>query len=365
MRFFLNFKIISAAVLLFIFSSCSNSKSNHDSESKGEVKYFAGDNSGSNNYIVAFLGSSDGIPGTLKDIPNLKSEFNPQNGYGFQFANPEGGWIHATREQIFSESAKVAQKMLVADKEAYAQASPGGTFFFYVTSHGSQDGSSSASDGQFTFTEVAQALIKARTDGSKVVPFERLIVMFDTCFSGSNAQQVTNQLAANMGNPTVTGITNPTSSEVKDLQSQVDAVSAKEQNVSGLYKTAIFIGSARPIETAGDASDGGAGTVAFLESVRNFRKQAVAEQPMNEKGTSDLSKSQLGTIFKSPVKVHEVLEMMEKGAPGQVPVWCAEPAEVANDYFFNPPEGYLPPMFKNAAQGNVTRKCSQGLVGNG
>src|SRR5690606_29161226 len=96
------------------------------------------------------------------------------------------GWWHASAQTVVSETARIAAEMLQLDQAAWARGQPGGTLFFYMTSHGAPGGLTSTSSGELNFSSVAAAIKQSRGN----VLLERLIVMFDTCFSGSNKNTV-------------------------------------------------------------------------------------------------------------------------------------------------------------------------------
>ena len=349
------------------------------------------------NYIAAFLGDSDGIPGTLQDIGNIRRVFNPANGFNFEMPGPEdGGWKHVSSSQLIRETAAIARKMLDSDMQAWKNLQPGGTLFFYMTSHGLEDGSTSTQGGSYQFSEVAAAIRDARGGH----PLERLVVMFDTCFAGSNivGDRAISQNTGNGGGGPLGGIFSladgaqpgsaapgaaaggsPSSQSTANM---IDAVADAATKVRGLYKSGIFIGSSLPTETSGDNPGlGGTGTLAFLESV-NAARRGLGPGPNSTGALSDLLSGFLGqsggasgsgggtmspaSATTSPVatetstaKISDVLDGMVTRAQGQTPVWCVEPPELKDDFFFDGPAGYLPTFIPNAG-GALQRFCRNG-----
>ncbi len=403
-----------SSVLIGTLAACKPATPSADSD----LQWLASDNNAANNYFVGFVGDDSGIPGVHQDVPKFVDLLRPENGFRFN-VKPHG---KSTSSTIINTTAEVAAAMLEGDRQAYAKGQTGGTLFFFVSSHGSPDGSTSSSDSSFRFSDVAAA-IKQRRQG---VPLERMIVMFDTCFSGSNANQVLNasgtggigSIAGTGGGSGLGGlaslfsltqstsvgplpVSNPATSWVPSIQDQqgVDAMiqnAAKDFSaVQGLYKTAIFIGSSRPDKTSGDSPMGGVGTAAFINAIRavlpngggvagigatgssgegiastlgslfgGFSLQAGASSPVL--GQNPVATPPVGTgmpTLRSQVRVEQVLNDMINRGGEQAPVWCVDPPELANDFMFDPPEGFVRPLFKNAAEGNSQRKCSRTLTG--
>jgi hypothetical protein len=408
---------LAAGVLLIpSLTGCKPKSSRYGSN----LKWFVSDNHAANNYFVGFVGDDDGIPGVHEDVPKLVSLLQPQNGFNFEFVAQVQGTT-ASSTEIINTTAEIAGSMVQGDKAAYAAGQTGGTLFFFVSSHGSPDGSTSAREGMFRFDEVAQA-IQNRRQG---VPLERLIVMFDTCFSGSNANQVlaqnsnggvvsAGQAASGEGGSLFSEFADmfslapvvpagqaasqqpasawkPSDQDRQGISGMINSAASEFAKVQGLYKTAIFIGSSRPDETSADTSEGGLGTEAFVSAVRSAlpngggvnsgesggfasvlgtlggERSESSAASNNTSGSSTPATTTAGTTtprLRSNVTVGQVLDQMVNNALGQSPVWCVVPAEVADDYMFDPPEGHLRKFFKNAAEGNSQKRCSNTLAGN-
>lgn len=387
---FTRYLLGTLTILALINAGC------RQSESLSNDKGFIANNTSSNNYLLAFLGDSTGIPGTLQDIPSISRVFNEAGGLNFTMPGPfSGGWQHPSNSQIIDEVSKAAKAMLVKDLEAWKNLQRGGTMFIYFSSHGLQDGSTSTGGGSSSihFAEIAKAIRSAR--GGQ--PLERVIVMFDTCFSGQN---VTGSKAINQN----TGILLTAEQEKQALDDYVAKAIKEANEVTGFYKSAIFIASSLPTETSGDEANGGTGTQAFLRAIAAARNGTITastgttgaggnvlnnllaalsngstvnqNDPANTNSTTNTTTTGATTpavsqgsglggagTGKGPstTTIRTVLQNFVTNAGGfQTPVWCVEPKELADDFFFDPPEGYLPANPVNAARtGNGNRACSR------
>jgi len=352
-------------------------------EEASEEKGFIANNDSGNNYLLAFLGDSSNIPGTLQDIPAMSRIFNGANGFNFQMPGPyHGGWQYPTNSLILSEVSKAAKEMLVKDLIAWKNLQRGGTLFIYFTSHGTPSGSTSTAGGRSSiqFAEIARAIRSARGEH----PIERLVVFFDTCFSGQNVVGSTSigQKSGVQLTEMPPDIAQPVSSD-PDLESFIASSLTDMNSVKGFYKSAIFIGSSRPNETAGDNHSGGEGTQAFIRAITAAKggteMDAGIKQPgsvgtlddifgnhnTNSNSGFDLTQSSnqsgAGTgNGPSTATIRAVLQKMVSNATGQTPVYCIEPKELADDFFFDPPTGYLPMNPMNVAKtGSENRECSR------
>ena len=253
------------------------------------------------------------------------------------------------------------------------------------------DGSTSTGGGSSSiqFAEIARAIRAARGDQ----PLERLVVFFDTCFSGQN---VTGSTA--IGQKSGSGIlltegipeiAQPRSTD-PDLESFISSSLTDLNSVKGFYKSAILIAASRPNETSGDAGNGGEGTQAFIRAINAAKGGTLVSTPGTKQqgaggGLGDLLNSLGGggngggggsngmelTQSTNPTgagtgsgsanaTIKSVLQTMVSNASGQVPVFCVEPRELADDFFFDPPAGYLPMNPVNAAKtGAENRECSR------
>lgn len=114
--------------------------------------------------VAVLMGSPNGLPGVPTDILELDLLFrNTGVDLGFDEVVKDN---QATTADIFSSTAEAA--------------SDADTLLWYFSGHGNT-GIMLAEDRSFTFSEVANAVIAAR----KSRPLERLVVMIDSCYSGS------------------------------------------------------------------------------------------------------------------------------------------------------------------------------------
>jgi hypothetical protein len=361
------------------------------SEDQSEQKGFIANNDSGNNYMLAFLGDSTDIPGTLQDIPAMSKVFNAANGLSFQMPGPyHGGWQYPNNSLILSEVGKAAKAMLDKDLVAWKNLQRGGTLFIYFTSHGMQDGSTSTGGGSSSiqFAEIARAIRTARGE----YPLERLVVFYDTCFSGQNIVGSTSigQKTGISLTSQIPEIAQPRSTD-PDLESFVTSSLSDMNSVKGFYKSAIFIGASRPNETSGDNGNGGEGTQALIRAISAAKGGAAldpgARQPASGGSIQDLLNSLGGGSSggsgggngngmeltqstnatgagtgsgTATATIRSVLQTMVRNASGQVPVYCVEPKELADDFFFDPPAGYLPMNPMNALKtGSDNRECSR------
>jgi hypothetical protein len=384
-------KILRKAVCFFALLVVAACKAEQPAGQDSELDGFLANNDGkwAKNYIAAFLGDSTNIPGTLQDIGNISRVFNPQNGFNFVMPGPQdGGWKHATSDQVIRETANIARQMLETDMQAWKNLQPGGTLFFYMTSHGAPDGSTSTQGGSFQFSQVAAAIREARGGH----PLERLVVMYDTCFSGQNItgnRAISQNTGSTGGGSVLTGGGTPgapqggglgdlismfggyslqgstgLASAEADLSAQtsqmINSVADAATSMKGLYKSGIFIGASLPSETSGDESAGGTGTLAFLASVNAARRGLtstggdVLSSLLNGGAPQNSSPASTG----STAKVSDVLDGMVRRAQGQTPVWCVEPVELKDDFFFDAPAGWLPAW--TPSPGSMQRFCRNG-----
>src|SRR5687768_10264182 len=115
-------QVLLGLLATLFFASC-------DRATESAVTGFVANNADQNlNHVVAFLGDSDGIPGTLRDIPNLYNVLS--NGFNFTFHGPGGavagganassvGFKHASSTLVVQKTAQVAKAMLETDKAAW------------------------------------------------------------------------------------------------------------------------------------------------------------------------------------------------------------------------------------------------------
>lgn len=115
-----------------------------------------------NNYAV-LVGAPNGLQGVATDIKEMKKVFENEK-YDFRFTPAVNG--NAKASEIVELTAKSAQNS--------------DSLLFYFSGHGN-DGVLLADDRTFTFREVADAIKISR----KQKPLKRLVVLLDSCLSGS------------------------------------------------------------------------------------------------------------------------------------------------------------------------------------
>lgn len=256
---------------------------------EGDVQSFAADNR-AGNLFLGFTGDDTGIPGVNRDLANVAKLFaNPalELNFGVRTFNKQ------TVSQIVSESSKGAKDMLE---------SPGATMFWYMSSHGAENGATLARDKTFFFSQVAAGIRRAR--GEK--PLQRLIVFFDTCFSGQNVdgtQRIDNDSGA-IKNATI------------KTADQIAAAARAANTETGLARQFIVMGASRRNQTSGDTPDGGVGSLALIKAVQS------------------LSSQKIGPDGKC-VTIKDWFNTLKRNAAGQEPVVRFEPESVANECFFD------------------------------
>jgi hypothetical protein len=113
----------------------------------------------------------------------------------------------------------------------------------------------------------------------------------------------------------------------------IQKIADEAATIKGFYKSAIFIGASRPAETSGDVSTGGVGTQALLKAVNKAK---------NGDGQATIK---------------QILDDMVQDAYGQTPTYCVYPKSLADDFFFDPPAGYLPTNPINAVMAPEDKIC--------
>jgi hypothetical protein len=111
--------------------------------------------------LVGAANGLDGVSTDLREFPKLLQD--PQYGFDFQTVNANP---NASADDILKSTGDLAK---ASD-----------SLLWYFSGHGNT-GIMLASDRTFTFHEVADAIRQARNG----VPLKRLIVLVDSCFSGS------------------------------------------------------------------------------------------------------------------------------------------------------------------------------------
>lgn len=289
------------------FSAAACAPAPKDASSTQNLSYDTGSKA---NRAVLFIGNADNIPGVFQDPPNLERALtNPQYNFNFKVTRADRPM---TVDEIKAGAAQAAKDMVDGnDRDAK------GTYFFYFSGHGAENGELLAADRTFYFKEVADAIKKAR--GNRA--FKRLVIFVDACFSGNlvdGAGAVTNAdsgaggftlapgAIGGVGLPKV-GIDDQAASRyLKALNAFADSVVSLR---SGLYEQLVLISSSRKTETSGDSGNGGIGTLAFIDALKTLGNTEGATIRMLAEGTI-------------------------RNATGQTPVYRIEPPEVADEPLF-------------------------------
>lgn len=132
---------------------------------------------GNNEALLVRVGH--GLPGLDKDI-DMATEIAEHASYKFNnsFLSEEEG----TNKNVAAQLTKLTQN-----------AGYDGTFFFYYTGHGNK-GSLYMQDGSMPIATIRAAMEKGRQG---LGPMKRLVLMFDSCYSGSLLDPVRNVLPLN------------------------------------------------------------------------------------------------------------------------------------------------------------------------
>jgi len=234
---------------------------------------------GGNNRAV-LIGAPNGLAGVPTDIRELNTLFSKPE-YHFNVAID----ANASTSEIFD---LVKQEAREAD-----------SFLFYFSGHGNR-GILLADDRSFTFREVIAAIAEVRTE-----PFDRLIVMLDSCLSGSfvdgNGDAIVTEPDSETGSHPLIAetIEEPLQEQANTLYKQAFIFSASKQN-----ENSQDLGSAR----------GGSFTYTFRQTVEKF----TTEKP-------------LATFRDLATEVSQLTD----DEYGHTPMWRGYPAaEVMDDYFF-------------------------------
>lgn len=187
--------------------------------------------------IALMAGVPINLPGIDLDLNNVQ-KIAGHSGYQFQTKRLWSGEAKRAdiARELQSRSAKVGEK---------------GTFFFYFSGHGSP-GSLNAQDGAIKIGDMRRSLEQGRMDSG---PMGRLIMMFDSCFSGSLLDPVRKLLG-------------PIEEEAQAHQFAQNLVEEfSESNRDRAYWNSLFIfASSRSNETSDAGKDGSAFTVALKKA---------------------------------------------------------------------------------------------------
>lgn len=300
------FQALSGFLLagLVVFSTACQQESGSGSETKSLSRL-----KDKTNIAVLLMGSMEGIPGVRQDPEHMKQALTSSD-WGFQI-----------RAKGTSETA--AEIIKDAADAAVAVGYDGGTFFFYFSGHGAEDGSLIAADRGYMFSEVADAIRQARKDPvtGKTRAIARGIIFADACFSG-NLVDGSGAVSANLTSqstnsfalaPGSIGIANlpqmnvddkKTSRVLEALEKMTGAIVAQKE---GLFDEMIIIGSSNKMETSGDTNSGGVGTNAFIDALTAANDQTTFGQffeamSRNAYGQTPVYKTVPETLRQQPVK---------------------------------------------------------------
>jgi hypothetical protein len=226
--------------------------------------------------VAVLIGSPNGLPGVPTDIREL-TELLDKPDFHFRTVAVND----ATTEDIF---ATVKEEAADAD-----------SFLFYFSGHGNR-GVMLAEDRTFTFNEVVDAVKEVRQ-----TPFERMLVLIDSCYSGSFVVDGDDAIVTEPGSET--------GSHLEALYGQLGASPS-------LYQQAFVFSAAKDNETSLDlgAAKGGAFTYKFRTTVEEF----MQDKPM-------------ATFREVATEVSKRTEDLYD----HTPMWRGFPAaDVMDDYFF-------------------------------
>lgn len=275
-------------VSLFVFGSvagCGGSSNHIGTSLKGLAHSDAGKN------VAVLMGSPNGLPGVPTDIQELDLLFrNTQVDLGFDEVVKDN---EATTDDIFSATADAA--------------SDADTLFWYFSGHGNT-GIMLAEDRSFTFSEVANAVMTARNNR----PLARLVVMIDSCYSGSFVDGRTPIIPSNDGD----SVRSKCIPMAGALSSSEDAMAEIGKFQGTLFNQAFVLTSSTKNETSADLGRTRGG--AFTWSLRGV---------INESSASDRD----ATILEIAQRTRRDTE----DVGGHTPVWSAFPsAQILGEKFF-------------------------------
>lgn len=247
--------------------------------------------------VAVLMGSPNGLPGVPTDIVELDHVFkSTELDLGFDEVVKDDS---ANTDEIFEATANAAAG---AD-----------SLFWYFSGHGNT-GILLAEDRSFTFSEVAEAVMAARNNR----PLERLVVMIDSCYSGSfvdgRTPIIPSGQAGNLGDgDTVRSKCAPLSGTMASAE---DALAEIGKYQGSLYNQAFVLASSTKNETSADLGRSRGG--AFTWSLRGVINEASA----NDRDATIL-------------QIAERTRRDTEDVGGHTPVWRAFPSSlVLGEKFF-------------------------------
>jgi hypothetical protein len=275
-----------AVFLVVALTGCGNSNSLRETPLKGLAHSREGRN------VAVLIGAPNGLPGVPTDILELDSLFkSPGLDLGFDEVVRDDS---ATTREIFAASADASRD---AD-----------SLFWYFSGHGNT-GILLAEDRSFTFSEVANAVMEARQGR----PLERLVVMLDSCYSGSFVDGRTPIIPSNQSGEVVRSKCVPVAGAMMDTE---DAMSEIGKFEGSLFKQAFVLASSTKNETSSDLgrSKGGAFTWSLRGVIQRFSQ--------SERSATILKVSQQTRVDTDKIA-------------GHTPVWRAFPStQILGEKFF-------------------------------
>lgn len=199
--------------------------------------------------VALLVGVSYGLPGIDLDLKNVR-EIATNPGYRFDI------------NELWEDKGTVANvsKTLTELAESVTE---GGTLFFYFSGHGSREGIL-MDDRLMKVGEIRAALEKGR---AKKGPLDRLVMMFDSCYSGALVNPLRKAVSVDESNR----------SSEEFVESLTEALQSGNRGEQYWKKLFVFA-SSRADETSAAGNGGSAFTVslrkAFDEAVLSKSKMA-------------------------------------------------------------------------------------------
>ncbi len=249
--------------------------------------------------VAVLMGSPNGLPGVPTDIRELDVLFrNTQIDLGFDEVVKDDT---ATTAEIFADTAEAA--------------SDADSLFWYFSGHGNT-GIMLAEDRSFSFAEVASAVMAARNNR----PLERLVVMIDSCYSGSfvdgRTPIIPSQLQAAKGATVRSKCVPMSGAMTNSMTTSEDAMAEIGKYQGTLFTQAFVMASSTKNETSADLGEERGG--AFTWALRGVIDQASVS---NREATI--------------LQISERTRGDTEDVGGHTPVWRAFPsAQILAEKFF-------------------------------
>lgn len=284
----MSFTSLRLRVVYSLFLAIPTSACGRSTETSARLSGLAHSEDGHN--VAVLMGAPNGLPGVATDIREVDLLFrDDEMNLGFNEVIKDD---RASTRDIFTKTAQAAAN---AD-----------TLLWYFSGHGSR-GVLLAEDRSFRFSEVADAVMSARNEK----PLERLIVLIDSCYSGSFVDG---------RNPIIPGTKSTIShkcSVAADAKDSEDPFTEISRYEGTLYRQAFVLTSSTKDQSSVDLgrSRGGAFTWTLRGSITRFKTEnpEATIRQISEKTRTDTKK-----------------------IAGHTPVWRGIPSEtVMNEKFFH------------------------------